>query len=602
MRPSPLFCDGLWSCLCPAFDPLALRQAGRLAGRPGVAVINNSSRRLARHVARRGTVHAAGRRMMTTLTTHPTHARPETSGFPTRERLLAPTPPTDETLRRASLDDIVAALLTMRQRDGWNCHGKEIDRHSRILLLVRHLLSERGRPPSLFVYECVMDAMIDPQGSVKGMRKLLEDMASQNLKPTAELCQSALAALAVHPDYVLRQEILDTMHQYWFPIDTRAKQSVVLGLLRDEQYELAYLRLTEMMDQKAVIDLWVYDIFIMVFGKLGFIDEMLLLLYRRKSLVSEDRDMAGLLYYALDVCSQAFHYPGTVFAWNCLVRTSLVQPSDGVVENVLATAARHGDTALATEALDKIVQRTRLLAYHYEAVAEAFAADGDMAGAFHTLCVMHKNGIHVSRGITRAVHEALGRHPTLVPYAEQSLRSLASSGQQLPLAAVAVVIEALADKQGTEAAMALYRHVPRLCGEPATAAMIQTLLIHSRDAETTRALARDYTAHVAEGDDAVRSPHVYKALIVACAEAGELDLAFRFAIQFVKGARAAGRPRADEDMAWVRVLLGKAVEMEDTRIWAVVDGLGQDEDIGRELARMLRQARIHRRAADFGGR
>lgn len=446
----------------------------------------------------------------------------------------------------------------------------------------------------------MMDAMVDPQGSVKGIRKLLDEMASQNIKLTSDMCQSVLAALANHPDYVLRQEILDTMQEFWFTIDTSAKQMVVLGLLRDEQYELAYLRLTEMMDKKASIDLWVYDIFIMVFGKLGFIDEMLLLLYRRKSLVSEDRDMASILYYALDVCSQAFHYAGTVFAWNTVVRTSLLQPSDGIAENVLATAARHGDAVLATEALDRIARRTRLLSYHFEAVVEAFAADGDVAGAFRTLCVMTKNGIRISRANTRAVHDTLGRYPTLIFDAEDSLRSLASSGQQVPVAAVGVVIEALAEKHDAEAAMALYNELPKLCGDHADAATMQTLMMHSSNAETTRSLAKDYTAHVAEADDdAIQSPHVYKALVVACAEAGELDLAFRFATRAVKEARG-DWSSVRGDVAWVKALLGKAVEVEDARIWAVVDALADDEDTAWQLTRMLRQMRITRRAANLG--
>ncbi|KAG6007902.1 hypothetical protein E4U21_005380 [Claviceps maximensis] len=631
MRGSPIVYDGLWRCLCPAFDQPALRQA--------LAVNSLPSRRgrplTARDALRRTTVQSRvacfrlpGNRLMTTqswpetatilpesmaataATKATTPQKTAMSGYPPYEPLLAPKPPSSQTLRRASLDDIVAALMTMRQPKGWTSHGTEIDRHSRIVLLVRHLLSERGQSPNLFIYECMMDAMVGPKGSVNGVRMLFKDMALLNMKPTANLCQSALAALANHPDYYVRQQILDTMQEFWFPIDTSENQSlVVLGLLRDEQYELAYLRLTEMMDQKVLIDFWVYDIFIVVFGKLGFLDEMLLLLYRRKSLVSEDKEIASMLYYALDVCSQAFHYSGTLFAWNCLVRTSLVQPSDGVAENVLATAARRGDTTLATEALDKISQRTRLFAHHFEAVVEAFSADGDMAGAFRTLCVMQKNGIPVVRGNTRTVYEALMRHPTLIQDADKSLRSLVSPEQHVPMAAVGVVIEALAATQGTSvAAMNLYGDVPKLCGEKADSAILQTLIQHSRDADTTRPLAREYKAQLAAGgdDDAVRGTPIYqyKALVAACAEADELDLAFRFATQAVKSMRLGTAEQTvgrEKNLGWLKILLGKAVEVEDARIWPIVDELGrQDEETRRELTRMLRYAKITSRAAKLG--
>ncbi|KAG5984306.1 hypothetical protein E4U55_005277 [Claviceps digitariae] len=623
MRGSPIIYDGLWRCLCPGLDKLALRRA--------LAVNSLPSRRrplAARDVARRtapqsrlACLQPAGKRLMTTQSCPDTDSFPPPAPAPPHntsntsnschEPLLTPTPPTEEALRQASLHDIVAALLKMRQPQGWNSNGQEIDRHSRIMLLIRHLLSERCEPPCHFIYECVMDAMAYPQGSVKGIRKLFEDMASLNLKPTSEMCQSALAALTNHPDYVLRQEVLDTMEDYWIDIDTAAKQSLVLGLLREEQYELAYLRLTDMLDQKIRIAPWVYDIFIVVFGKLGFLDEMLSLLYRRKSLVNEDKDIAAILYYALDVCSQAFHYPGTIFAWNCLVRTSLVQPSDGVVENVLATAARHGDATLATEALDKISQRTRLLAHHFEAVVEAFAADGDMAAAFRALCVMSKNGNPIVRGNTRALYAALVQHPTLIQDAEESLRSIASPEQPVPLAAVGVMVEALAETRRIEAAMDLYRDVPRLCGEPANSAMMLALILHSRDTDVTRSLVRDYKAHVAAngdaGDDLPQRPHVCKAMVIACAEANELDLAFQFAHQAVEGVGA--DPNKEEasagqhDLSWLKVLLGKATEVEDARIWTILDKLGsQDEATDRELTKMLRQARVMRRAANLGGK
>ncbi|KID90777.1 pentatricopeptide repeat protein [Metarhizium guizhouense ARSEF 977] len=595
MRGTRLIYDGLWRCLCPAVDGRALRRAVSSRA-PGVVTTARAPSAIActrlaqaRHVTSASASASIQNQMVTRDAAQQTKHE-----VPREERLLTPAPPSEETLRQASVEEIVAALVTMRDAQGWSFHGQEIDRHDRIIRLVRHLLSARDQTPSPFIYECMMDAMVDPQGSVKGIRKLLDDMASQNMKPTAAMCHSALAALTNHPDYALRQEILDTMQEFWFTIDTPARQSVVLGLLRDEQYELAYSRLTEMIEQGAHIAIWVFDIFVMVFGKLGFMDEMMSLLYRRKSIQGEDRAISSILYYALDVCSSAFHYPGTLFAWNSAVRSSLFQPADGIVENVLATAARHGDASLATEALDMMSRRTRVLAYHYEAVAEAFAASGDMTGAFRTLCIMKKNGIRIVRGNTRVVSEALRRHPKLMSDAEAALRAVAHD-EQLPVAMVGVVVEALAETQGSEAAMDLYRDVACLCGEHANSTMMQTLIINSPDEETTRALVKDYTAHIAEDDDPVRDSHVYGALVTRCAEAGELDLAFRFANQALVATGGSKTRRLD----WVKVLVAKAAEVEDGRIWGVVDELRKGEETGALVERLLRQMRMTKRASEL---
>ncbi|OAQ71252.1 pentatricopeptide repeat protein [Pochonia chlamydosporia 170] len=589
MRGSQLIYDGLWRCLCPAVDGPALRRAVCLRT-PLMAQPSRPTTSCTRFTQTRHISAARLRELAEAKLRAPPHIEHE---IPRAARLLTPKPPTKETLRDASVEEIFAALVTIRDPRGWTFHGQEVDRHDRIVLLVKHLLSSRGRTPNPFLYECMMDAMVYPQGSVKGIRKLIDDMASQNLKLTATMCQSALAALANHPDYTLRQEILDTMQDFWFTVDTTAQQKVVLGLLRDEQYELAYTRLTQMIEKKAVIPTWVFDIFIMVFGKVGFVDEMMLLLYRRKTIRSDDDALSSILYYVLDVCSSSFHLPGTLFAWNSVVRNSLLQPADGIVENVLATAARHGDASLATEALDMLSQRTRVQAYHYEAVSEAFTATGDMTGAFRTLCIMEKNGMRIGRRNTRAVYEALRRHSQLIGDAERAVRSMAQEEEGLPVAVVGVVIEAIAETQGSEAAMDLYRDVGALCGgEHVNATVMQTLLINSYD-KTTLAIVKDYSTQIAEGDDPVREAQVYGTLVTKCAEAGALDLAFRFANQLL----GMGGARGDGDLNWVKVLVSKAAEREDKRIWGVVDELRKDEEMGALVGRVLRQMRITRRAS-----
>ena len=489
---------------------------------------------------------------------------------PRSELLLAPTPPTNAILASTSVEDIVSALATIRDARGWQFHGQDVDRHGRIVQLVRHLVAEREQPASPFVYECMMDAMADPQGSVKGIRKLLEDMTAHNMKPTAAVCASALAALANHPDYVLRREIVDTMREYWFAVDTPAQQSVVLGLLRDGQPELAYARLSEMLDRGARVDTWVHDVFIMVFGKLGFLDEMLQLLCRR----GEDDGAANVIYYALDVCSASFHHQGTAFAWTSAVRSGQLQPPDGVVENVLATAARHGDATLATEALDLLSRRTRVLAHHYEAVAEAFAKAGDAAGMLRTLSIMQQAGIAVVRSHTRSMYASLVRQPALLRDAEDALRTT-----EAPAEAVGAILEAIAETRGTEAAMELY-----VDGGSVGPETMHVLIAHSRDEQATATLVRDYAKYTVHDDGDGLDMYTGR-MIEASAKAGELDVAFRLATR----AAQVGNGNVD----WLRTLAAKATEVHDARIWSVVDALSRgDDETAATVRKILRQLKL----------
>ncbi|KAL6791336.1 hypothetical protein GGI42DRAFT_346698 [Trichoderma sp. SZMC 28013] len=493
-----------------------------------------------------------------------------------------------------------AALASLREVRKWTpaSSNQEVDQHLRIVQLVQHLMRVENQPITPFIYECLMDAMAHPRGSVDGVRRILDDMVEQQgMKPTAELCNAALRALMNHPDYVLRMEIGNIMQEYWFPIDTPVKQTVAIGLLRDDQHELAYAKLTEMIEQGAKVDPWVYDIFILVFGKLGFLDEMLQLLYRRKNLAgSTDPMVINLTYYALDVCSQAYHHAGTLFGWLSVVQNHLVQPSDGIVENVLGTAARNADAQLATEALDMVSQRTRAQPYHYEAVVEAFAGSGDLAAAIRTLSIMSENGIRIGRGYTRTLHKAVRSRPELLDNAEAVVRE-AARARPVPRAAAAAVVESIAEAHGSAKALSLYRDLPTLCDvEPPNARMLQNLIIHSADEATAKYFAKEYADQVSQDDDPTQSTTTFSTLITKCAEVGEMDLAFRFVKQAVAGGITKSR-----SLRWISVLVEQAITREDGRVWPVVDSLLNtgDEDTAKSVRRILQQKRISKLASQW---
>lgn len=609
MRRGHLLFDGLWRCLCPSVSRKSLRRAidaplpmpREALRRPTKQQRCLMSPTLV-HTRSYGTdaLDCGVTRSSAGVGAAP-QATPEkklSRGSTLEERILAPTPPTEDTLLSTPEEDIVNCLISIRDPKGWSIHGSDIDRHARILQLVTHIVRARGRAVNPFVYECMMDAMADPEGSVHGIRRLLHDMAEGGMKPTAAICRAALDALMIHPDYMLRQEMLDTMQEYWFAIDMRVRQAVVVGLLRDEQYELAHARLTELLEQGARIEPWVYDVFVLVYGQLGFLDEMLQLLYRRRAEKANDT-ASSLVFYALDVCSRAFHYEGTAYAWNAVVRSSLLRPSDGVVEGVLGTAARHGDAQLATEALHMLSSRTRVQGHHYEAAAEAFARGGDVAAALRTLCIMTQSGHFVSRSSTRALCQVMKRDPSLVGAASSALHQLSRSQDgPLPAAAVAAVLEGQAATHGSEAALPLFESISPLTGHPPTADVVQDMIIYGRDRSTRRSMVELYGTTFAEGeDDMTGGRESCGALIEACVEAGHLDLAFRFVAQMFRLGPSA------RHLGWARRLVDKAVEMQDGRVWAVVDRLeGLDGDVFGEVCRVLRRRRIEQRTEEIRGR
>lgn len=409
------------------------------------------------------------------------------------EMLTRKLPPTDKDLSRVSIDEITEGLRTLRAREKpWTCTSG-VDRHARITLLVRHLVVVRKQRLTAFLYECMMDNMSDPQGSGITAINLIRDMAQQGIAPTHEFYNLALEVLMVHPNYAALLEVLELMKARNMPPQ---KQTVAVALLRDEQYELAYDSLLKMHAEKTRVDPWVYDVFIFVFGKTGFLDEMLEILASRLELeYAEGLDTLQL--YALDVCSAAFHYPGTVSGWSTLVRSGKVNPSDGVVENVLDTAAREADTAMATEALDMLANRVKIRDYHYESLVEAFTNAGDLAGAVRVYCIMHETGIFVTQEVANRLIQSAGeRGAGLASW----LLEAGQEGKTLPSALVDAVMVNQIAASNYDQAMKLFADYEKLCGNKCPDDVTLQLIRQCRDISAIQELCDGYLDAAKDSD------------------------------------------------------------------------------------------------------
>ncbi|KAH7327943.1 pentatricopeptide repeat protein [Stachybotrys elegans] len=514
------------------------------------------------------------------------------SAYVSHQRLLlGTTPPDKDTLRRTPTDAIEYALRLLRNTSTWAPGAEErFDMRGRIVQLVGFLIVDRRHPKTPFLYECLMDAMADPLGSSKVIQDLITEMFSNGMVPTEAICRSALNALMVHPDYLVQLRILQTMAEYWYQRDPGTQQALLVGMLRDEQYELAYTRFMEAVEGGVPLEAWVYDIFIVVFGKMRFLDEMLAILWQRRLLEDGDDTHVNLLYFALDVCSQNFHYDGTLFAWSTAVNNPLVQPPDGVVENILSTAARHGDGQLASWALDYLSQHMRLQPGHYEAMAEALCHCRDITATLRTLVVMAKNGILVERASTRPLREMLMREPELIPEAVAALEEL-HLADHIPLAAVCAVLEAIACTEGSDKAMGVYESVERYCGVRPDSFMIQQLLLNSQDGKLHKLLLEDYANNVTTDFvlqcDMIRNPK----LVLRSLEAGRVDMALRFA-NLVRMTFHDKQPQ--QPVTWVRPLVSECIERQERGIFAVLDMLNEvgNEKTKATVSEILEEMRL----------
>lgn len=443
-----------------------------------------------------------------------------------------------------------------------------------------------------------MDAMVDPQGSAPGVGALFKDMKKEGILPNSVICERALAALAVHPDYVLRQQVLDSMHEHWLTVGQTSQQYILLGLLRDGQHELAYEKLIKLKgEEDAVIDLWIYDIFVLLFGRLGYLDEMLQLFVDRKRERGPDAIFYNLAYYVLDVCSNACHYAGTTLAWTVAVRNGLMKPSDGILENVLVTASREGDSDMASEVHSMMSSRGRVYEHHYDALVEAFAKDDNLDGAIRMVRIMARSCDHVGRSHTRPIYSLLLRKQHLLDDATRAVRSEAEESP-LPYALFGAVIEATALIRGSEAAVDLYRDVEKLTGRSDHHyRTIQDMLIYCDDKELRSSLLAEYKKKVNLGlPSSLRQPWALNKLMSVFLETEELQLAVDTAKNYVQQHASKGAP-----IPWLKPLTQQAINNRNTEIWTIIDLLRKAEhkEAVQTILRVARSMRMATRIEDL---
>lgn len=553
-------------------------------------------------------------------------------------------------LEHVSTQDLLGALMRLRASPSSEYAPDVKNKFQRTIHIIKYLIKFRQHPLNNSIYESMMSAMAYPDGSSQGVRKLLEDMAAQNVPVTAEICYLALEALTVHPEYLLRQKVMKLMDDYWFEFTRSAKQNIALAMLREGQHELAMHKLTELLEGSDQVDIWVYDIFILELGRVGFYDEMLRLLKKRKFARGTDAPFRNIELMALDTFSQSFHHAGTLFLWNEVVKTSIHNPSNGVLENTLATAARHGDTDLANQALAKLASRGKLSQHHHDAVVEAYANAGSIGDAFAALSVLQKAGWLEDQGTTRPLYRALLKNKDLINTAASAIESMHKEGL-VPLDAVMVTVEAMAKTRTSEAAMPIFRKTNLLSGRSPRFSDIGHLVKHSVKTETKYELAKMCyvelsktkipTVSTAESSqDATpeeplsgelistektglkpATPKTWlerenamaalNVIIPVCAEAGDLELAFKL-IGYAKAAvpqyveAEGGRLRPDSTLwrssEWVEPFIKTALDAEDPRVWEIIDELDQGTDgpalmIQKELQRRRIQKRARQRGA-----
>ena len=402
-----------------------------------------------------------------------------------------------------------------------------------------------------------------------------------------------LKVLAIHPDYLLREEILEELRQRWLSLTNEGWHDVVAGLVRDRQTERALDKLEEMQRTGQEIQSWLYDIFVYNFCSSGDFDEVLRIMSFRDHTYPSSTISNTLLYHILDMASQSLHYAATRYAWRKRIERGYINPSSGICINVLNTAARHGDHGLATDVFRILGNRTNTLElHHYEALFESYLAASKLESALNVLPLMVSSDCPPTEATMRPLYLHLRTSPDLPSHAFGLLKAMRKDGTPISTVAFNAVIEAAIYAASLDVALDLYKNLHKLCPNGPTTATFNTLFRGCSQAgrkDLAMFLAAEMLALKVQPDALT-----YDRLILTCVD-GRRSEDFEDAWRYLEEMKGRGW--------WMRrgtcvAVVRRCCEWGDERVWKLVEEM---EERGMEVTGVLRWVGLNWRG-NSGGR
>ncbi|KAE8452585.1 hypothetical protein EG329_013844 [Mollisiaceae sp. DMI_Dod_QoI] len=471
----------------------------------------------------------------------------------------------ESTERHASKDDIPLVHLHDRLRKFTVTMGS----YPQICELVTYLIRNRGEEPALIHYDALIRANADADnGSAEVVKHLLWEMKDMGIGANSGLYHGVLQVLAIHPDYLLREQILQEMKIKWFGLSPEGWHNYVVGLIRDRQYEVAMDKLEQMRSDDIVVQPWLYDIFMFQLCDAGELDEVFKLLqYRYTHSKSEIQD--SVWYYVLDAFTKAFHYAGTKYIWQKKIQGQAIVPSDGMCTAALNIAARYADPGLATSTVRILSSRLPVLApYHYEALLAAYAGSNDIKTSFRILAIMSKAHMEPDASNTRPLFLHLSQSEDYPRLAWRDLRGLANNGHVMRIAAANVVLEACCEVGNFDEAVSLYKELHEIIPTGPNIDTFNMLLqaaVYAGRKDLCMFLASEIAAL-----DIKPTELTYDRLILSCLSEADYEDAFRYLEEMIE----IGDEKEGKDGWWMRhgtamSMVRRCAVAGDNRAWDI---------------------------------
>ncbi|KAK3669302.1 hypothetical protein LTR78_010801, partial [Recurvomyces mirabilis] len=330
--------------------------------------------------------------------------------------------------------------------------------------LVEMLLRDRKEKPSLQLYNAlILSNTSHDDGAAWRVIEYLEEMAQAGLQMDSATCHAILKVLAVHPDHLLRADVLEYMRARWYQLADDGAHDVAAGLLREGSFEAALRKIDEMQGSGVVVQSWLLDMSVYMLSAAGEIVEAYRIMRQRYD--AGELNLSRVLWYTLlDASSSHRHHACTAHIWNSQVRTGYMRPASGICLNVLTTASQAGDAVLATDVFSHLSKRgTAFTPIHYQLLTTCYltTTPPDLKRALTTLTIMalEKKLPPPSQAETRTLFLYLRDKPVFTAFALNTLLDLHKENRKIPIAALNLIIESYVHQRNLQEALNVYKQI-----------------------------------------------------------------------------------------------------------------------------------------------
>lgn len=424
-----------------------------------------------------------------------------------------------------------------------------------IVAILKQLLQRHRITPTTRHYKAYLLTNIDRQhGSAKNVASLLQEMAKQGITadsatlhaalevyPIIIICSivksttnSFLKVLAVHPDYLLRQKVIEALRARWLSLSPAGWHHVIAGLLRENQLELALDRLGQMERKGILLEQWLHSLLVYKLCDANEFSEALRLIRSRPNKAKSISSTMWL--YLLRSAMRQSHFETVEYVWKNAVDLGYQELSVADCRDVLAFAAGYGNIVLAESVFRHVsTLQTHLTTYDYEKLVQVYVRNADIKTAFRIICQMYNRNNHINSDLKQSILRPMGTMSSDPTSLWCDICGLKKEGLEVPILLANVILEhtgnlfergSLSPARATEIAVSIYMDLFDVCASGANTDTFNNLFSLCR-----QTLRPDICTFFAKEMAALGVPPDQKTLetlILICLDAGNQSSAEKY--------------------------------------------------------------------------